>query len=44
MASYMGLKEGWVDADGNVEPIEFKGNFQPRALRYIPIRSVTNSS
>jgi len=26
MASYMGLKEGWVDADGQVEPIEFKGD------------------
>jgi len=25
MASYMALKEGWVDADGKVEPIEFKG-------------------
>lgn len=24
MASYMGLREGWVDSEGKVEPIEFE--------------------
>lgn len=35
MASYMGLREGWVDAEGKVEPIEFESElnyFLPRQL------------
>lgn len=25
MASYMALREGWTDKDGNVEPVQFEG-------------------
>lgn len=25
MASYMALTQGWVDAEGKVEPIQFEG-------------------
>lgn len=25
MASYMALREGWTDKDGQVEPIQFEG-------------------
>lgn len=32
MASYMALREGWVDAEGKVEPIEFEG--ESSALRW----------
>lgn len=52
MASYMGLKEGWVDPDGNVEPIEFKGERStPKPLAairlnnvpFVPLQSSTRS-
>lgn len=33
MASYMALREGWVDAEGNVEPIEFEGESSRFASR-----------
>lgn len=42
MASYMGLREGWVDAEGKVEPIEFESEFKyflpPRRFRILELK------
>jgi len=29
MASYMALREGWTDKEGNVEPVQFEGGSLP---------------